>query len=228
MENQQQIVNVTALADHALNCSDYPVLRMVIAECADPKKELFNGKSKEMVVAELDTIRTSIEQLAKREEEQLKKEYINLRTIYSLIYHKIASETEQDIQKFQIKYPQTNKLVAEQVADLRLQLRNLDAKLETLESYGNRRKNIIPDLALSDDLEWSPYEQTFSFIWKNYTEQEEKEGPSKKVKTPTKKKQVGRRKKIPSKIPEDPELSYIDDETELLDKKKIKRLRESK
>ncbi len=210
-------LNCSILAEYAINCSDFPVLRMIIFDYGNNTTAIFGNKIKDMVIEELDAIKNFIERQAKEKESELSKnlqEYKGKeKSVYSLIYHQLASLVEQELQKFHLKYPLAHKLVVEKIKDVSSQINDLENKLELLETYGNRRKIVLTDSCsfFSDDLDqvmyqdWSPYEQTFSFIWRKYEEGGKE----------TKKKRTS--------LQFEDAVSYsCIDESDLFDKKKIK------
>jgi len=121
-----------------------------------------------------------------------------------------------------MRYPEANKLVSQKIKGIRNQLKNLEDGLELLESYGNRRKNIISEsfMMCSSGESWSPYEQTFSYIWKTATENKD----ISKITVCKKKKYIENNSEIfPFEDSADEDDSnIIDIDTELLDKKKLK------
>jgi len=88
-------VNISLLIECAITCSDFPIIRMVVID--SNSTTFLNGKNKDSILSELNSIMNNVSKIATEEEEKLKIDCLEVRSMYSMIYHTIASYIEQEM-----------------------------------------------------------------------------------------------------------------------------------
>lgn len=124
---------------------------------------------------------------------------------------------------------------------MQAQLQHLEKRVEMFESFGKRRKSVISESFLyNEENEWSPYEETFAYIWSKHVKSDEDEvmrerETGRKNAKPNSRNSVdkgkqNKRKKQAESTPkpqkqqkekEEVEISFAADDLNLLDRKKI-------